>query len=227
VKHVEEEQETPVEEVEQKLVEMSGEEARSQTPTHALAPTEGEENAPQKRAREQKELLARITVFGIDVDGVLTDSKMYFGRDDDEVVKGYSTRDGMGFFLMRAAGITPVLITGDDTESIRARAKRWGVEEIHLRERYKEKRLDEVLTRLGKTWEETAFLGDDLNDVPPMRRAALGIAPYTAAAEARMAADVITDAPGGMGAVREVVDMLIAARGFDPEAIYLDGAGER
>lgn len=169
--------------------------------------------------RTQRERLGRVTLLVMDVDGVLTDTLMHTDPDG-AVSKGYSTRDGMAFFLMHAAGITPVFITGDDTASILERAKRGRVDEVHLGVRDKRACMRSVLDRLGRTWEEAAYMGDDLNDLGPMRRAGIAFAPPTAVASVVEEADIITSAPAGAGAVREALELILDAKGIDTAELF-------
>ena len=169
-------------------------------------------------------LARRITLVGFDVDGVMTDGGVYVGRVADHAVelKRFDIQDGIGVRLLRMAGLTVVLVSGRVSEATALRARELQVDEVIQDDRAaKLPAFEALLARRGAGWDACAFLGDDLPDLPLLRRVALPAAVANAVPEVRAAARVVTGASGGRGAVREFADALLRARG------ELDGLVER
>ena len=161
------------------------------------------------------ELLLRaqgVRVAFFDVDGVLTDGGLYFS-EAGETLKRFNTLDGHGLKLLQQGGITPAVITGRDSPALRLRLAALGV--VHARFGTEDKRpaAEAILAELGLGWAQAAAMGDDWPDLPMLRRAALACAPANAHIEAKAAAHFVTQTAGGMGAARELVDVLLQACG--------------
>jgi 3-deoxy-D-manno-octulosonate 8-phosphate phosphatase (KDO 8-P phosphatase) len=159
----------------------------------------------------------RVRLVGLDVDGVLTDNGILVGRVDGRPVelKRFDIQDGIAHVLMRAAGIPVVWVSGRFSEATAVRARELSVDEV-LQVGGPEK-LDafgDLLARRGIRWDEAAFVGDDLADLQVLRRVGLPIAVANAVSEVKALAAYVTRAPGGHGAVREVVEALLKARGL-------------
>jgi len=155
--------------------------------------------------------LAHIRLLVLDCDGVLTDGSVFVDPAGHEW-RPFSVVDGHGIALAREAGLQVALVTREAQGSAAARAQKLGIGEVHCGVGDKERAVDEIRARLGLDWSELAFFGDDLPDVPVMRRCGLALAPPDACAEARAAAHIVTRKGGGKGAVREVIDMLLSIR---------------
>ncbi|HLQ84852.1 MAG TPA: HAD hydrolase family protein [Salinisphaeraceae bacterium] len=153
---------------------------------------------------------ARIRVMIFDVDGVMTDGKLYLGAYDAEI-KAVHVHDGLGLKRLQAAGITAAAISGRPSAAIAARLRDLGVEYLYFDSRDKELDFEALLAELGLTPEQAGCMGDDLPDLPIMRRAGLALAVPNAVADVRAAAHWISTAAGGEGAVREACELLIAA----------------
>jgi 3-deoxy-D-manno-octulosonate 8-phosphate phosphatase (KDO 8-P phosphatase) len=155
-----------------------------------------------------------IRLLVLDVDGVLTDGRLYFGARG-EALKAFHVRDGVGLKELQRVGLTVAVISGRRSPIVAARCRELGV--CHVLQGVSDKlaALTRLCARLKLTPSVCACVGDDLPDVPLMRAAALSFAVADAHRAARRAADVITRLPGGRGAVREVCDHLLAlhARG--------------
>jgi len=161
------------------------------------------------------ELLLRaqgIKVAFFDVDGVLTDGGLYIS-DVGETLKRFNTLDGHGIKMLQKAGITPAVITGRDSATLRARLSALGITHAHFGTEDKRPAAEETLRTLGLHWNQAAAMGDDWPDLPVMRRAALACAPANAHIEARAKAHFVTIATGGNGAAREFCDLLLVASG--------------
>jgi 3-deoxy-D-manno-octulosonate 8-phosphate phosphatase (KDO 8-P phosphatase) len=155
--------------------------------------------------------LARVRLLVLDVDGVLTDGRLFYGPRG-ELLKTFHVRDGHGIKQVAAAGITVAIISGRKSAAVLRRAKELGIR--HVTQGANDKLL--ALRKLAKarrvTLEECACVGDDTPDAPILAAAGVGIAVADAHADALAAADLVTTRAGGQGAVREACDWLIAAR---------------
>jgi 3-deoxy-D-manno-octulosonate 8-phosphate phosphatase (KDO 8-P phosphatase) len=160
---------------------------------------------------------ARVRLVALDVDGVLTDNGIWIGPIAGERVelKRFNVQDGLGVRLLHTAGFPVLWLSGRHSEATALRAKELRVDEL-LQVPGPEKldALAKVLSRRGLGWDEVAYVGDDLADLQIMRRVGLPIAVANAVPEIREVAAVTTTAPGGHGAVREIVDALLKARGL-------------
>ncbi len=152
----------------------------------------------------------RAAIF--DVDGVLTDGRIYIGADG-EAFKAFSTLDGHGLKLLMQGGITPIVITGRDSPAVRRRIADLGIAEAVYGVHDKLAAAGALLQRLQVGWESLAVMGDDWPDLPLMSRAAFACAPANAHAEAKAVAHHVTSAFGGHGAARECCDLLLTAAG--------------
>ena len=147
-----------------------------------------------------------------DVDGVLTDGRIYIG-EDGERFKAFSTLDGHGLKLLDQGGITPLIITGRDSPAVRRRVADLGLKHAVYGARDKLAVAEPLLAQLGLDWSQVAAMGDDWPDLPLMCRAAFACAPAQAHPEVRAIAHHVTRAPAGHGAARECCDLLLMACG--------------
>jgi 3-deoxy-D-manno-octulosonate 8-phosphate phosphatase (KDO 8-P phosphatase) len=161
----------------------------------------------------------KVRLLGLDVDGVLTDNGVYIGPVAGARVelKRFDIQDGLGLILLKTAGLPVVWVSGRASEATALRAAELRVEELlQVPGPRKAAAFAQVLERHGIGWHEVAFVGDDLADLPILRRVGLPIAVSNAVAEVKELAAYITQAPGGHGAVREVIEVLLRARGEWP-----------
>ena len=147
-----------------------------------------------------------------DVDGVLTDGRIYIG-EQGETVKAFSTLDGHGLKLLQQGGIEPVVITGRDSPAVRRRVADLGLVHAVYGASDKLAAATALLAALGLEWAEVAAMGDDWPDLPLLARAGFACAPANAHAEAKALAHHVTTASGGHGAARECCDLLLVAAG--------------
>jgi len=159
-----------------------------------------------------RERAARVRLVLMDADGVLSDGCLHVGAAGEDG-RAFFARDGLGIRLGQRGGLTFGIISGRRSAAVAGRASELDIGEVHQGIGDKLACLDDVLGRLGIQADATCFIGDDLVDVPVMRRVGLGAAPADADPETRRAADYVTAATGGRGAVREVVDLLLRASG--------------
>ena len=156
-------------------------------------------------------ILQRIRALVLDVDGVLTDGGMYYGPGG-EGLKRFNVKDGMGLGLVIEAGIAVALISGENSEILRRRAEKLKIADVFVGVEDKLKTMEGFLAARKIALAEAAYVGDDLNDLPPMTMVGLPIAVADAVPQVRKAAKWITTRRGGDGAVREVCDALVDAR---------------
>ena len=159
---------------------------------------------------------ARVRILALDVDGVLTDNGIWVGPIAGERVelKRFDIQDGLGMRLLRTAGIPVLWLSGRHSDATALRAEELRVDELlQVAGPQKLDALATVLSRRELAWDEVAYAGDDLADLPIMRRVGLPIAVANAVPEIRAVAAAVTSATGGHGAVREIVDALLRARG--------------
>lgn len=154
----------------------------------------------------------RIRLLVLDVDGVLTDGTMVVAEGGDEL-KGFHARDGVALALARRAGLKTALVTGEKSPIAKIRGDKLGIDQVVLGARRKGDALDELLVGFELPAEAAAYVGDDLLDVPAMQRAGLAIAVADAVPEVKAVAHAVTRAPGGRGAVRECVELILKAQG--------------
>ena len=172
----------------------------------------------------------RVRLLGLDVDGVLTDNGVYIGPVNGGRVelKRFDIQDGLGLILLKTAGVPVVWVSGRSSEATALRAAELRITELlQVPGPRKAQAFEELLDRHRIGWDAVAFMGDDLADLPILRRVGLPIAVANAVAEVKQVAAYVTQAPGGHGAVREVVEALLQARGEwrdTLERYFSDGA---
>lgn len=159
---------------------------------------------------------SRIRILGLDVDGVLTDNAVFIGEVDGNRVelKRFDIQDGLGHRLMVHAGIEVIWVSGRQSAATRLRGAELGVGVVlQVPADGKVAAIQEVLDARGVSWDALAFVGDDLADIPVLERCGLPIAVANAVPQVKRLAAHVTSACGGHGAVREVIDTLLHARG--------------
>ena len=154
---------------------------------------------------------SRVRLLVLDVDGVLTDGGLFVSTSGEET-KRFHVHDGLALVAARRAGLQVAVLSSRASAAVTRRMAELGVSEVHQGVTDKASALDALRERLGLAAAEVAMMGDDLPDLPAMARAGLALAPANAAAEVKRAADWVARRPGGDGAVREAVEMLLKAR---------------
>ena len=143
-----------------------------------------------------------------DVDGVLTDGRVVLDNQGIES-KCFHIRDGMGIALWQKAGYRFGMVSLRSSQAVKVRAAELGVEIVRQGAGDKLAAAREILEALGLGLKQLCYVGDDLPDLPVLRAAGLGVAVADAAPELRQTADYVTTAPGGAGAVREIIEMIL------------------
>jgi len=165
--------------------------------------------------KEHTELLQRaanIKLAIFDVDGVLTDGQLYYSETGFET-KAFCVQDGLGLKYIMQAGITVAIITGRESPMVAHRMAELGIDHVYQGRDDKRETFDGLVSALKLSNEETAYTGDDLNDLPLLRRAGLAVTVPNAHPLISSHVHWVTHRSGGFGAVRDVCDLLLEARG--------------
>lgn len=155
--------------------------------------------------------LAGVRLFLCDVDGVLTDGTVTMG--DDREYKRFHIQDGLGLRLLQREGIRVGWVSARPSGATAQRAADLKVDFLHQSQAGKVPAVEDILARARLTWAEVCYVGDDVVDLGPLQRAGMAVAVANAIDEAKAMAHYVTRAPGGQGAVREVVDLILRAQG--------------
>ena len=159
-----------------------------------------------------KQRAARIKLVVFDVDGVLTDGRLYYGAGGEEL-KVFHVHDGQGMKRLQKAGVQLAIISGRDSAAVTRRMQDLGIEHVFQGDEHKLPIFERLLQRLGLSPEQVACVGDDLPDLPLLQKAGLAIAVANALPVLKQAAHHVTNAHGGRGAAREVCDLILDAQG--------------
>ncbi|MCX7797112.1 MAG: HAD-IIIA family hydrolase [Melioribacter sp.] len=168
-----------------------------------------------KKKLSKKELLRRaskIKLLLTDVDGVLTDTGVYYSVNGEEL-KRFSIRDGMGVERLRSlVNVETGIVTRENTEIVKSRAKKLKITELYLGVLDKSKILDKILSKKKLLAEEIAYIGDDANDVEIMKKVGLSACPKDALNFVKQIANYVTENKGGYGAFRDFAELIIKAK---------------
>jgi 3-deoxy-manno-octulosonate cytidylyltransferase (CMP-KDO synthetase) len=157
--------------------------------------------------------LGAVRLLASDVDGVLTDGTLYYGPAG-EALKSFHVRDGLGVRQLLENGVEVALITGRNDAAVARRAEELGIRHVRVGRDDKWAALEEIMAALGLGAEDVAYVGDDVQDLPVLRRVGLAIAVADAHPSVRAAVHWVTEAAGGRGAIREIADRLLAKDDF-------------
>ena len=155
---------------------------------------------------------SRIRLLIFDVDGVLTDGSLFIG-DDGQEYKAFNSRDGHGIKMLLKYGIEVAVITGRTSRVVEHRMENLGITHVYQGRREKLPAYDELIAKLNVPEDAVSYVGDDVVDLPVMRRVGLAIAVQDAHPLVRRHSHWQTPSPGGRGAARDVCEMLMEARG--------------
>ena len=157
------------------------------------------------------ERLARVRLIGFDVDGVFTDGRFYLS-DAGVETKAFNTQDGFGIRALLNSGVIVAVVSGRKSGAVERRMAELGVEHVILGSRDKVRDFSDLAARLGVDLDETAFVGDDLPDLPLLEIVGVPVAVGNAVDEVKLRSAIVTGRSGGFGAIREIADRLLAAR---------------
>ena len=164
-----------------------------------------------RTVKSRRKVFQELKLFATDVDGVLTDAGMYYGETGEELKK-FNTRDGMGIKLLQAEGVIVAIITGEQTKIVSRRAKKLGITEVFQGVQDKVTVLTHLSTKFSIPFEQMAYMGDDVNDLSALQTVGYAAAPADCVDQVRKVVHYICRKNGGEGVVREVIDMILAAR---------------
>ncbi|HQZ44743.1 MAG TPA: HAD family hydrolase [Usitatibacteraceae bacterium] len=164
----------------------------------------------------------RLALF--DVDGVLTDGRLFYGPGG-EAMKVFNILDGHGLKMLARSGVATGLLSGRRSEAAAARARELGIAHVVLGADDKLAHFDRLRGELGLEASQCAFVGDDLPDMPVLARCGLAVAVANAVPEVKAIAHLVTVTAGGAGAAREVCDFVMRAQGTLPDAAGSGGSG--
>ncbi|MDF1616138.1 KdsC family phosphatase [Petrocella sp. FN5] len=150
----------------------------------------------------------RIKILVMDVDGTLTDGKIYIGSEG-EMLKAFNVKDGLGISKLRSLNIIPAIITGRESEILKRRSEELKIEELYQGEENKIEKLKELVERYRCSLAEVAYIGDDENDLQCMRESGFTGCPADAVDAVKKEVDYICNKSGGEGAVREFIEQII------------------
>ena len=168
------------------------------------------DNQLMKKNLHLKEKLEKIKIVLTDNDGVLTDTGVYYSAKGEEF-KRFSIRDGMGIERLRKyAGVETIIITGEESGSVKSRAEKLKIREYYLGVKKKEDLLAEIMKKNNVTKDEIAFVGDDSNDVELMKLVGFKATPSDGMSFIKEIVDYVCENKGGNGAFREVAELIIA-----------------
>ena len=180
-----------------------------------------ERETPRERGYAWKASLAKaapIRLLLLDVDGVLTDGTITYTHEGTEI-KSFHTRDGFGLRLLQEAGVEVGLITARTSEAVNRRAADLKLAHVYQGCRNKIAAYEELVAKLALAEREIAYMGDDWLDLPLLTRVGFAVSVADGAHEVRQVVDYVTSRPGGRGAVRELCDLIIAAKGKEQELL--------
>lgn len=164
---------------------------------------------------EQQAKIKRLKLLILDVDGVLTDGRLFFD-DNGKEYKCFHARDGHGIKLLRQSGVEVAVISGRKSNSVTIRMQNLGVEHVYQGHENKRAAFSEILQTLQLTPDQVAHVGDDVLDLPILVQVGFAVAVQDANFAVKRHADWCTNVAGGMGAVREVCDLIMQVQGtFD------------
>lgn len=159
-----------------------------------------------------KEKMKKLKVFIFDIDGVLTDGRLYYSPNGEEL-KVFNVKDGIGIWVLKDKGFKVVFLTGRQGEALKRRAKDLKIDLLKENIREKEKIFEEIMKKFGCKKEEIFFMTDDIVDLKACKMAGFVATPQDGAEEIKQIADYITDKKGGEGAVREIIEVILKVKG--------------
>ncbi len=158
------------------------------------------------------ENIRNIKLIAIDIDGVMTDGSLFYSKDG-EAIKRFNVKDGQGIKLAQLYGLELAIISGRECEIVRNRAIELGFKHLYQHCHDKAKKIKEIIAELKISLEETAFIGDDILDVPVLEIVGLSACPKDAHPSAKSKSKIITERKGGEGCVRELIDLILKEQG--------------
>jgi len=153
-------------------------------------------------------IIKKIKLVATDIDGVWTDAKMYY-TDSGEYMKAFSTYDGMATSLLKNKNIEVAILTSENSNIVKERAKKLNIKYVYINENEKLLRIKYLCNRLGISLDEVAYIGDDINDLDVLKNVGISAMPINSPILNEFTPDYITKKTGGKGAFREFVDLIL------------------
>ncbi|KJJ85709.1 YrbI family 3-deoxy-D-manno-octulosonate 8-phosphate phosphatase [Candidatus Omnitrophus magneticus] len=166
-----------------------------------------------KYSKDIIERAKKIEIFLLDVDGVMTDGMLPYDKHGNSL-KLFNVKDGFGIFLLKKAGLKCVIITAKSARTVTLRAKDLKINKVYGDYHYKIKAYEDIKKRFNVSDEALCFIGDDLIDIPVLKRVGLAVCPSDAVSYAKTYAHFTAENKGGRGAIREVCDLILNAKGL-------------
>lgn len=154
----------------------------------------------------------KIKLLLLDVDGVLTDGRIIRTSRGDEI-KNFDVNDGLGIILLKRTHVKCVILTAKASKVVMIRAKELKIDKVYQDFHYKGEALEKILKKFQVAHEEVCFIGDDVIDIPVLKKVGLAVAPPNAMDEVKEVVHLMTEKRGGHGAVREVCDLILKSHG--------------
>ena len=164
------------------------------------------------------EIAKNIKLVAFDVDGVMTDGSLTFLEDGKEI-KTYNAKDGLGVVMLSRAGIITSIITARDNNAVKLRAEMINIKELYMGQKNKILALNELIEKYGLSYDEIAYMGDDLPDICILEKVGLKCCPFDAVQQVKEKCNFISSFNGGRGAVRELCDFILKSKEITYEMI--------
>jgi 3-deoxy-D-manno-octulosonate 8-phosphate phosphatase (KDO 8-P phosphatase) len=171
-------------------------------------------------AKKFEEKLGQIKICLFDVDGILTNGKIFWAGEEVGFNRQFHTHDGYGLKMLMRAGLKVGIITGGDSIGVKKRFEGLGVNYLYMGKEDKRAAFEEILKKENLTEKEALYMGDEFFDLPILKRAGFSASVPNASIEVREEVDYVTERTSGEGCVREVIDMLRYVQNIVPEIEY-------
>ena len=165
----------------------------------------------EKYPQDVIERAKKIKLLLLDVDGVMTDGRLVYGNFGDQI-KNYDVNDGLGIYLVKKAGLKCVILTAKACRTVLIRAKELRIDKVYHNYHHKIRAYGDIKRRFRVKDEEICFIGDDVIDIPVLKRVGLSVCPPNAMEEVKPSAHLVTGKQGGRGAIREVTNLILHAQ---------------
>ena len=159
-----------------------------------------------------------VRLLVLDVDGVLTDGAIVYDHNGNQI-QGFFVRDGLGIKLLMEAGVKVAIISARSSKALSKRSRELGIDMVYQGEKDKVSCLKSIMTSLSLSKEQVCGIGDDLVDLPFLGKCGLSVTVNDAPSEVKEQVDFVTENPGGRGAVREVCELILKAKGIWQEIL--------
>ena len=172
------------------------------------------------------ELAKKIKLLAFDVDGVMTDGSVTYDENGVEY-KTFNVKDGHGIVRANKSGFITAIITARNNGTVRHRAENLNITEIYQGQKYKLPALEEIMAKYGFTYENVAYMGDDIPDICILEKVGLACCPNDAVKEVKAICNFVSTINGGRGAVRELCDFILESQGIEKIAVIAEGTDSK